>query len=114
MKDKIGYGRDILYKDKQVEVVLVTWPPHSRSVVHAHGTSFGLIRVLKGKVYQDVYSGKTKKFLQRLRYGKGQTINETPDLIHVMGNSSSKPAQTLHIYTPPLKMQFYEDSQLRK
>jgi predicted metal-dependent enzyme (double-stranded beta helix superfamily) len=110
MKLKVGYGRQVLYKDKDVEVVLVEWPPQSCSRAHAHGVSSGLIRVLSGQIFQDVYKLKNKKFVKRLSYKKNETMVETPDLIHIMGNNSrTKSAQTLHIYTPPLQMQYYDE-----
>jgi hypothetical protein len=115
MPAKIGYGRKIVYKDKNVEVVLITWPKNSRSLGHDHGRSVGLIRVLSGQVYQDVYSKKTKKFIKRINYKVGDSIVETPALLHVMGNSSQKrTARALHIYTPPVKMRYYEDKVLKK
>jgi len=108
MKLKVGYGRKVLYRDKNVEVVLVTWPKESCSFAHDHGRSVGLIRVLAGQVFQDVYKYKTKKFVGRLKYKKRDSFMETPDLIHIMGNSSrTKVAQTLHVYTPPLEMKTY-------
>lgn len=103
-----SYERNIIYRDKHVEVALITWPAESQSKAHDHGKSSGLIRVLRGSIFQDVYSLKTKKFIKHLVYKKNDAIVETPDLIHVMGNNSkTAPAQTLHIYTPPLKMKFY-------
>jgi predicted metal-dependent enzyme (double-stranded beta helix superfamily) len=111
---KRSYDRKSLLDDPSVEVVLITWPPGSRSVAHDHGKSSGIIRVIKGKIYQDVYAKKNKKFIKRITYGKDDIIVETPDLIHIMGNASKTPSQSLHIYTPKLKMNYFEDSQLKK
>ncbi len=112
---KVGYGRNVLFRDKHVEVVLVNWPKQSCSFAHDHGKSSGLIRVLSGQIFQDVYTMKTKKFVKRIKYKKGDAIVETPDLIHIMGNlSKTKPAQTLHIYTPPLKMKTYDQLKAKK
>ena len=115
MTAKINYKRTVLHKDKYVEVVVITWPKNSRSAAHDHGESSGLIRVLSGNIYQDVYHKKTRRFIERLKYKKGDTLVETPDLIHIMGNASqTKSAQALHIYTPPLKMKVFEDHELKK
>lgn len=40
---------------------------------------------------------------------------ETPDVIHIMGNNSTmKRARAVHVYTPPLKMKVYADSELKR
>ena len=112
---KYAYGRTTLYADDKMEAVLIDWPPGVRSAPHDHGTSHGMIRVLEGMVYCDNFSKKTKKFTSRLVGGKGDMLYETPDIIHIMGNNSkTKRAQALHIYTPPLKMKVYSDSELKR
>jgi len=108
------YKRQVLYKNKDVEVVLITWPAKAISLAHDHGRSSGLIRVIKGSVYQDVYSKKTKRLIKKLIYRTNDIILENPELIHIMGNNSKTSiAQTLHVYTPPLTMKVYTDKELK-
>ncbi len=85
------------------------------SNAHDHGQSMGVIQILDGKIIQEVYSKKTRRFLKRSFHNRGQIFFETPDIIHKMGNASNvKTAKTIHIYTPKLKMMVYADSQLKK
>ena len=108
------YERTILYADKNVEVVLIEWPPGARSVAHDHGNSYGTIRVLAGMVYCDNFSKRTKRFNGRTIGRTGDILSETSDIIHIMGNhSKSKAARALHVYMPPLKMKTYPDSVLK-
>jgi len=95
------YIRDILHREEEYEVVLITWPPGSRSRKHNHGNSCGLTRVLEGKIYEE-RDGK------RSQHEKGSVIVETPDTIHVVGNDSAQEARSLHFYTPKLDMKFYD------
>lgn len=110
-----AYGRTVLYADDKVDVVLIEWPPGVQSAPHDHGTSHGMIRVLEGAVFCDNFSKKTKRFQTRLIGRAGDMLYETPDIVHVMGNhSKEKWARAVHIYTPPLKMKTYRESELRR
>lgn len=106
---KKPYNREVVCSGRGYEVVLITWPPGACSAAHDHGTSLGVIKILEGKVYQKVFDKKTKKFLFKRAYGKGKSFEETPDIIHLMGNASKdEGAITLHVYTPRLKMKTYD------
>ncbi len=100
--------RHALHESEAIEVVHITWPPGSESKPHDHGISHGKIKVLKGKVFCLVFDKETKKFLRREVFKTGDTLMETPDIIHIMGNDSkTEPVETLHVYTPKLVMKYY-------
>ncbi len=109
----LSYKREVLYSDEFTEIVLITWPAGSKSAPHDHGKSFGMVLVLKGEVYEKRYGKSSKKGMGVRHYKVREVMEEGPDLIHVMGNSSDEEAQTLHVYQPPLKMNFYEESELK-
>lgn len=110
---KYEYKRKILYKNKNCELVLITWPPSSKSFPHDHGKSQGYIFVVQGSVRQHIYDKKTKKKRSILYNSKGETFLETKDIIHIMENvSNKKVAITLHLYTPPLHMNRYPKDML--
>ncbi|MEK7191965.1 MAG: cysteine dioxygenase family protein [Patescibacteria group bacterium] len=112
-KRRLRYKRQLLYKDKKVEIVLIFWPSPSKSLPHDHGRSRGTIRVIEGEVYQDVFSKKTKKFLYRSYHAAGSIIKESLSTIHIMGNCGFRPARTVHTYRPPLKMKNYRFEELK-
>ncbi len=106
---KKTYTRKILFKTKDVEVVLITWPPGSRTPFHDHGKSHGLVRILKGEIAEEVFDKKTRKFLRRVVYKKEGACFESPDIIHrMLSASKTKIAESIHIYTPRLKMKNYD------
>lgn len=97
------YRQQLFFKNEECEILLVTWPPGSKSEIHDHGQSKGIITVLTGHVFQDIYSQKTKRLLLSKIHTAGKVIKEYPDTLHRMGNASkSKIAVTTHIYWPPL------------
>lgn len=109
MTEIIPYEREIVFQNEDAELVKVTWPKGSSSVAHDHGESHGLIRILEGEIYQKIFDKETKRFLTESVHGKGEVFLESPDMIHIMGNSSSeKVAVTLHYYSPRLKMESYD------
>lgn len=107
------YERTLLYKNEFVETVLIIWPPGVKSCPHDHGISDGLVIVEKGRVFQQVFSKATKEFLGYFEHEAQTQFAETTDIIHIMGNASgSEEAKTIHVYSPPLSMHNYEDSEL--
>lgn len=113
-KTKFIYKRKVLHKDANTEIILITWPKGSVSLPHDHGISSGCIAVVEGSVFHDVFSKKTKKFLKSEKFDAGSFLKETPDIIHIMGNTSkAKIAKTIHMYSPPLKMTAYKKEVLR-
>lgn len=105
-----GYKREVLKRTDEYEIVLITWPPSSKSPAHDHGNSHGWTKVLKGIVCEKSFDKDTKSFIaERLNF-VGEEFSEEPDIIHIVSNlSDAEEAQTLHYYAPPLKMNFYPD-----
>ncbi len=109
-----SYRRIVLYRNSRVEVVRIIWPPCIASLPHDHGTSYGIIKVISGAIFQDIFSKKTKRFIEHSRHGKDEILFETPDVIHIMGNpSKKKAAETIHIYSPRLAMTYYKKEDLK-
>lgn len=111
MSDNCPYERKTLFIIKGVvEVVLITWSSGCVSKAHDHGEAYGLIKVVKGTLFERRRNKSDKTSVQEFIHEKGATIFETPDIEHIMGNvSSQKKAQSLHVYMPPPKMTFYDD-----
>ncbi len=110
-----SYKRTILFRNALVEVVRIVWPLGVESLPHDHGKSYGIIKVLAGAIFQDVFFKKTKRFIGHTSHKKNEIIFETPDVIHIVGNASKKNiAETIHIYSPRLKMAFYKKKDLKR
>lgn len=109
------YKRKVIFSNEMLEIVQIIWPPGSKSAPHDHGISQGKIWVIRGKIFQKIFSKSGKKSIGTAMHFPGEIINETPDLIHIMGNLSTvhEEAETLHIYWPPLKMNEYDPNELK-
>lgn len=108
MKNKPKHTRTVLFKNKDVEVILIDWEPGSETPIHDHGESCGIIRVLRGALTEDVFSPFTLESSYSNYYGEEGIFFEIPTTIHCVKNSGKNKARSLHIYTPPLVMKEYE------
>lgn len=95
-----GYGRKLAYQGKHFEIMIMSWAPGDFSAVHDHGyTTWGAVKVF-GHVMHHTFAMNndffklTKK--EVLPYGTVIKVNKP--LIHQMGNVTTSPYMTLHIY----------------
>ena len=106
---KLEYFQELLARRRPYQPFELRWPAGSKSPPHDHGNSFGVILVVKGGLYQEVFDKATKLFKVSSTHPKGTGMRETPGVIHVMGNASkTEEAVSVHVYAPALKMTYYD------
>lgn len=95
-----GYGRKLAVMEDHFEIMVMSWQPGDFSAVHDHGhTTWGAVQVFGNVMHHtfaikdDVFQLTSKNILP---YGTIIKVNNP--LIHQMGNVTSKPYLTLHIY----------------
>ena len=108
--------RKVIFKNCDVEVVEITWPPGSATPFHNHGASHGIGRVLAGSLQEHcMYSEKGASVVTYAEYKKGGVFRESPKLIHCVWNpSKTKPARSVHVYTPLLRMKEFTEEELKR
>ena len=110
-----GYQRDLLYHGSNFELVLATWSPRGETLIHDHGSSdsFGMVRVLRGKVFNHIYKVNGEGVLgpkNRHVFAADGLIPVPKGLIHLMGNTSGEDyAMSLHLYSPVITGVCYWD-----
>ncbi|MCB0497590.1 MAG: cysteine dioxygenase family protein [Cyclobacteriaceae bacterium] len=95
-----GYGRKLAYQTDKYEIMVMTWNPGDYSSVHDHGyTQWGAVQVF-GNVMHQTFSNTGERFRlskkEILPYGSIAKVNNA--LIHQMGNVTTNPYLTLHMY----------------
>ena len=97
---KDGYGRKLAFHNEHYEIMIMSWNPGDFSNIHDHGyTQWGAVQVF-GNVMHHTFSntGKTFKLSKKEILPVGSIVKVNNALIHQMGNVTSKPYLTLHMY----------------
>ena len=95
-----GYGRQIAVAGKHYEIMIMSWNPGDFSAVHDHGyTTWGAVQVF-GPVMHHTFAIKKDRFTLTKKeiLTNGTIIKVNNLLIHQMGNVTSSPYLTLHVY----------------
>ncbi|WP_134685929.1 methyltransferase domain-containing protein [Brevibacillus migulae] len=101
----IPYGRNVLLRTDDVEVVLIHLPAGAKSLPHNHGDSFGCEIVVEGELtnllYQTGDDGRLHDAGKEV-YPSNSLVYVPKDQIHAIENATKKRVVTLNVYTPPL------------
>jgi cysteine dioxygenase len=103
--DQFAYGRNILYRNDNIEVILINIPPNKETAIHDHGNSIGCAMVLEGEMVNSIYRA-TENYAEKTSsytVGKRDCIYSTAGLIHKMSNSHNERMVSIHVYSPPLQ-----------
>jgi predicted metal-dependent enzyme (double-stranded beta helix superfamily) len=103
----------LLAADRQSEAWLLGWPVGGGIELHDHGGSSGAICVVEGvldETFVDTVNPLTADgTLRRRRLWIGALIDFGPEHIHDVVNHGSRPALSIHVYSPRLRsMTFYD------
>lgn len=95
-----------IYRDRRVDVWLISWLPSQGTQLHDHGGSSGSFTVLSGRLSEAVVTGSALHDHDRVG---GDSVGFGPQYIHDVRNHSDAPAASVHAYSPPLTtMNFYD------
>lgn len=94
------YGRGLVVDQGRFEVMVMSWKPGHYSSIHNHGyAEWGAVQVF-GPVHHQVYQIEdgAMEFATIEILPKGSILPVDNALIHQMGNATSQPYLTLHLY----------------
>lgn len=99
------YGREVIFANEHVEVLVMNWAKRQECAPHDHGASFGWVSVLSGTPEHTLYSLNQRdvpvSFATR-REATGGLFFAPRGLIHSMSNLTDDEMVTLHFYAPPI------------
>ncbi len=110
-----AYGRKIIFKNDEIEVMLAKWSFKAMAAPHNHGSSKGLIWFAQGNFQEQHYQFKNKNLMQVDRaqfYFENQVVTVEQSDIH-----SCQPETvgvSLHIYSPPIHDMKVWDSEKKR
>lgn len=98
---KLEYGRNVIYRNQQVEVIVVYLPPFAKTLVHDHGYSTGEVYVVQGNLLNLIYNEDLS--VRKIEsYQVRESFHVEGDTIHLMFNPTPFDVISFHIYSPPL------------
>jgi cysteine dioxygenase len=103
------YGRNLIARGKNFELLALTWLPQQRTPIHDHSGQKCWMMVLSGKLAIQNYKPTSASPQDLIPCGPvevhsaGEWIYIDDDLgIHSITNASSKPAVSVHLYVGPI------------
>ncbi len=94
--------KNILYKNKEFEIVKIDWGPKSSTLLHDHPQRGCIMILLKGNLIEEVYNN-SKNIINNLKFNNISYIHNKIGL-HKVSNPYNTDATSLHIYSPPCKI----------
>lgn len=108
----LSYGRTVLFKTDELEVILINMPPKEQTPLHDHGESIGCVYVAEGELVNLAFALEENErpvFLSENRVGEGEFLEVTEGLVHILKNPTDQRFISFHVYSPPLTaMKNYE------
>jgi hypothetical protein len=100
-----------IYRDRAVDVWLITWLPSQGTQLHDHGGSAGSFTVVSGELAEAVYvpTGSDTGELQEQTRPAGCSVGFDARYVHDVRNLSAGPAVSVHAYSAPLTSMTYYD-----
>lgn len=99
-----GYARHTLAIEDGWEIALCCWLPGQGSLLHDHGLSVGIVRLLAGSLTETRYRPVECRLIEEppRTFVAGETMCEERDAFHQVSVAGPGPAISLHLYNPPL------------
>ncbi|WP_375478936.1 cysteine dioxygenase family protein [uncultured Jatrophihabitans sp.] len=95
-----------IYRDRRVDIWLISWLPTQGTQLHDHGGSAGSFTVLSGTLTEAVAGGGLLREHERTA---GNSVGFGAHYVHDVRNVSDAPAVSVHAYSPPLTTMTYYD-----
>jgi predicted metal-dependent enzyme (double-stranded beta helix superfamily) len=109
--DAAGRWHQRIYRDRRVDVWLISWLPGQGTELHDHGGSSGAFAVITGTLTEAVLepAGGFSDVLRQRRHRAGEAVGFDGRHIHDVRNTDDQPALSVHVYSRPLtRMNYYD------
>lgn len=111
-----SYKRNLVASSDHYDFLVICWKPGQSSPIHDHAGSSCAFRVVAGKASEVRYRRSRTgtdlvESLSTIEYAEGDVCSAQDEEIHKIANDSAGDLVTLHIYSPPLKMNYYRESE---
>lgn len=110
--NSVSYARNRLAKGDWYDLLVICWKQGQSSPIHDHVGSACGVRVVDGTATETIFEETNPGFVRPVKqhtFCKGDVVLTSDTDIHLITNEqTSQDLITLHLYTPPLNMTYYE------
>jgi len=101
--NKNNYNREKIYSCNLFDIYIITWDIGQKSLIHDHSDNGCLLKVLQGKLSENVYNPKLNLIKTNICDDKNNNISYMDNNIglHNIENIGDEIVVTFHIYSPP-------------
>lgn len=102
---QLPYGRNFLFYNNELEVIVVHIPAGISTAIHNHGSSIGVAYLVEGMLTNTIYTLDSYGYpipQQGNLIHAGHYFEMPTEQIHRLSNPFHERAISLHVYTPPL------------
>lgn len=107
-----GYRRHLIGSSSWYELLLICWKAGQSSLIHDHQDSVCAFRVISGVASETIYQkleNNSVRSLSTRHHPTGLLCLAGDKEIHrIFNEDCGESLVTLHVYSPPLKMTYYE------
>jgi cysteine dioxygenase len=104
--NQLPYGRNVLLRNDDFEVIVINLPGNRATAIHDHGESIGCAFIVQGELLNVTYTLDSNGYPapeKESRFTAGQILESESGLIHEMRNPRKDAMISLHVYSPPLQ-----------
>jgi Cysteine dioxygenase type I len=100
-----------IYRDRRVDVWLISWMPTQGTLLHDHGGSAGAFTVVCGQLVESTFArpGRQLGELRERTLAAGRSVGFDARYVHDVRNIGSSAALSVHAYSAPLESMTYYD-----
>lgn len=102
--DKLKYTRNIVYKNNNIEIIIICWYKWQSSKIHDHPNNGCILKVLHGNLEENIYnntSGNLVKIKTNILNNNNVSYMKGNTHLHNICNNSNEYAVSIHVYSPP-------------
>ncbi|MES2504199.1 MAG: cysteine dioxygenase family protein [Myxococcota bacterium] len=111
---EVNYKRQKLAGSEWYDLWLICWQAGQSSPIHDHQGSNCAFRIMTGVATEHVYEPITADTVREIgvnTYQSGELCVAAGGDIHRIANAETvQPLVTLHLYSPPLRMNYYREA----
>jgi len=106
MKDYTNYYKNLVYKNDDFEIFIITWHANAQTKIHDHPDKGCLVKVLEGSLIEnEYYYDKENDIVNLIKinilHKNDISFKVNNEVLHRISNKTNNICVSLHVYSKP-------------